>query len=65
MAHIRQKLEKQASEQNIRNVHLLGYRDDVPYILQESDILAHVSKREGLPKVILEAMAASKPIISN
>jgi len=60
----RQKLEKQVSEQNIRNVHLLGYRDDVPYILQETDILAHVSKREGLPKVILEAMAASKPIIA-
>ena len=60
----RQKLERQNFEQNIRNVHLLGYRNDVPYILQETDILAHVSKREGLPKVILEAMAASKPIVA-
>ena len=60
----RQKLERQNFEQNTRNVHLLGYRNDVPYILQETDILAHVSKREGLPKVILEAMAASKPIVA-
>ena len=44
-------------------VYFLGYRNDVPKILSKSDIVALVSKREGLPRSIMEAMALGKPVI--
>jgi glycosyltransferase involved in cell wall biosynthesis len=46
------------------NFHFLGYRSDVPEILAESDILCHPAFIEVFPRVILEAMASSLPVIS-
>ena len=45
-------------------VHLVGYRQDVPGILAASDLLALPSEWEGMPNVVLEAMAASKPVVA-
>jgi len=44
-------------------VHMLGYRRDIPELLKECDAVALVSYREGLPRAIMEAMAAGKPVI--
>ncbi len=44
-------------------VRWAGYRRDVPAILAASDALALVSEREGLPRSVLEAMAAGTPVI--
>jgi glycosyltransferase involved in cell wall biosynthesis len=46
------------------SVFFLGKREDVPRILKESDINVLVSKREGLPRCIMEAMAAGKPVVA-
>ncbi len=44
-------------------VYFLGSRNDVPKILLKSDIVVLVSKHEGLPRSIMEGMAAGKPVI--
>lgn len=44
-------------------VRFAGYRRDVPTLLAAADALALVSEREGLPRSVLEAMAAGTPVI--
>jgi len=46
------------------NIHFLGYRHDVPALLQISDVAVSTSKREGLPVNIMEAMATGLPIVA-
>ncbi|MBM7661645.1 glycosyltransferase involved in cell wall biosynthesis [Bacillus mesophilus] len=50
-------------EEQIQHVHFLGYRHDVHHILKCSDVITLVSKREGLPKSIMEGMALGLPAI--
>jgi glycosyltransferase involved in cell wall biosynthesis len=45
-------------------VHFCGYRNDIPQILAAADLLALTSEKEGLPIVILEAMAMHCPIVA-
>jgi len=60
---LRSKLQSFVKERDIDNVLFLGYREDIPELLAASDVLVSVSKREGLPKNVMEAMAAGKPVI--
>ena len=60
-----QYLKDMAQELGINNsVHFLGHRSDIPQLLAFSDLLVLPSYTEGLPLVILEAMAAGKPVIA-
>ena len=47
-----------------RRFHLLGWRRDVPRLLDASDVLVLTSLWEGLPRVALQAMAAAKPLVA-
>jgi len=60
-----EELERRANELGVRGrVAFLGYRTDVPAILAACDLLLLPSRWEGLPYVVLEAMAAGKPVVA-
>ena len=48
-----------------RSVQFLGWRSDVNQILRVIDVFVLPSLWEGLPLSILEAMAASKPVVAS
>lgn len=41
---------------------LLGFRDDTPDLIRSFDVLALTSDREGMPNIVLEAMATGIPV---
>jgi glycosyltransferase involved in cell wall biosynthesis len=59
-------LELLAESLNIsKQVHFLGYRNDIPALCKASDIFCFSSKREGLPVSLMEAMAAGLPCVAS
>src|SRR5439155_1084 len=46
-------------------LHLLGIRRDVPEILRTFDVFMLTSRWEGLPRVVLEAMASGLPVVAS
>ncbi|MGZ8429697.1 MAG: glycosyltransferase family 4 protein [Candidatus Deferrimicrobiaceae bacterium] len=46
-------------------VLLLGHRDDVPEILAASDAMVMTSMKEGLPQVVLQALAMERPVVAS
>jgi glycosyltransferase involved in cell wall biosynthesis len=50
---------------NHPGVRFLGFREDIPDLLESIDILLIPSRNEGLPLVVMEAMAASRPVIGS
>jgi glycosyltransferase involved in cell wall biosynthesis len=46
------------------HIRLLGYRSDMRDWLQAMDVFALSSHREGLPNVVLEAMALETPVVA-
>ncbi len=45
-------------------VHFAGWRPDVPEILSASSVLVLPSQWEGMPNVVLEAMASRLPVVA-
>lgn len=62
----RNRLDRRIAESDLlnRNVHLLGRREDVPGLLSGADLLVLPSLWEGMPNVVLEAMAARRASVA-
>jgi glycosyltransferase involved in cell wall biosynthesis len=59
----REKLEKLAQRLSL-DAHFLGNRRDVPRILSRIDIACSPSWAESYPNALVEAMAASRPVVA-
>lgn len=55
-----------AAELNLRpNVEFMGFREDIPALVAQMDILVHASTApEPFGQVVIEGMAAAKPVIA-
>ena len=59
-------LQARAAKLGVRDrVVFAGYRDDVPGLMAGADVLVLPSHAEGLPLVVLEAMAAARPVVAS
>lgn len=61
---LKAKLEQLSEKLGIeKQIHLLGYRNDIRQLLQMADIYLLPSRREGLNVSLMEAMASGVPCI--
>jgi len=62
---LREQVESRIQELGLtKNVHCAGWQDDAFELIAAADIITLTSRWEGLPYVLLEAMAWSRPIVA-
>lgn len=61
----REELEARARGMGLGQIHFLGHREDIGDTLRAIDVVVMPSRHEGLPLILLEAMAAGRPIVAS
>ncbi len=62
---LRGKLHKLVNELSLQGqVHLLGFRTDIPQLMQISNLAVSAARQEGLPVNIMEALHLGLPVIA-
>jgi starch synthase (maltosyl-transferring) len=62
---MRETLRKIVAERGIaERVHFVGWQMDMPRLLASADVVVLTSRWEGMPNILLEAMASAKPIVT-
>lgn len=63
--HMHEELQAYISQLGLsEKVHLTGVRNDVPQLMRRLSVFCLTSRSEGLPNVVLEAMAAACPVVA-
>ncbi len=57
-------LKKKISTLGLNNVHLTGYIEDMPSVLETADVFVSSSVTEASPQSVWQAMAMEKPIVT-
>jgi glycosyltransferase involved in cell wall biosynthesis len=45
-------------------IHFIGWQSDMPGLLAAADLVVLTSRWEGMPNVVLEAMASARPVVT-
>lgn len=62
--HMRTPIARRLSDLGLeRHVRLLGHRPDPERIVAMSDLCIHCASREGLPRSVLQYLAAGRPVL--
>ena len=62
---LRPQLQQQAETLGISNtIRFLGYREDVPDLIQAADVCTLASQLEGLGSSLIDAMLAARPVVT-
>ena len=61
---LREELARMVDGLGLARVRLLGLRDDLPELYRACDALVLSSAWEGMPNVVLEAMASGTPVVA-
>lgn len=61
----KQEMQEEIEKENLKNVHLLGYRKDIGNVLKGSDIFVICTKHETLCISLLEAAVYSLPLVAS
>jgi glycosyltransferase involved in cell wall biosynthesis len=61
MPRVKEAIEQEGLSKYFK---LLGWREDVAELLAASDVMFLASLHEGLPRVVLQTMAAGKPVVA-
>ncbi|HXL74103.1 MAG TPA: glycosyltransferase, partial [bacterium] len=58
---VKEAVERKGLSENFK---ILGWREDIAELLAASDVMFLASLHEGLPRVVLQTMAAGKPVVA-
>lgn len=62
---LEQKLKKQLVEMGLaQSINIVGFSNHAHGLIAASDIVMLCSEKEGIPRVIMEAMALQKPVVA-
>lgn len=61
---LRDELAALVGRLDLRGMHLLGYVGDMPRLFSAADLLVHASVAEGVPQVVIQALAAGVPVVA-
>lgn len=61
---LRSRLEQLSAKLGLRTCRFAGFREDIPRVLSILDVFVLSSVLEGLPRVLLEALAMARPVVA-